>query len=381
MKKSFILLVLLFFSFVNIVLADNVYNKVSSVELFEIEDGVWSQKEPVLMYMGEDISVIYPYGSGLRTLSVYSGVGNEKGLKYSFENTLEDSYVSFFLYNGSVYTISVNFGISFFDEKAKLVELEEDENVVYDDFYVNNDLNNNRVIVLGVKRDFSVENLNCSIKVVDANGVSDLSCTTENLEEMFKENYYNLLNNLNKNYYDKKEDNYVEIKDNKLRFYSDDVFIFEDEPNKNEKFNKVQIVDDKIIAIKNRVLYSGDAGIYSDKIVIYDFDGKVLQEIADNSGYIDYVVNDENKELIILKKYLDGVCSFYYGGNYACKNTFSYDVYELNPKYGDSGVLGNLDGLGDIVTNPETEDIAILLFVVLLIVSFIIIIKRKRIDF
>lgn len=59
MKKSFILLVLLFFSFVNIVLADNVYNKVSSVELFEIEDGVWSQKEPVLMYMGEDIALWY----------------------------------------------------------------------------------------------------------------------------------------------------------------------------------------------------------------------------------------------------------------------------------------------------------------------------------
>lgn len=381
MKKSFILLALLFFSFVNIVLADNVYNKVSSVELFEIEDGVWSQKEPVLMYMGEDIAVIYPYGIGLRTLSVYSGVGNEKELKYSFKNTLKDSYVSFFLYKDSVYTISNNFGISYFDDKAELVELEEDENVVYDDFYVNNDLNNNRVIVLGVKRDFSAENLNCSIKVVDANGVSDLSCTKESLEEMFREDYYNLLNNLNKNYYDKEEGNYVEIKDNKLRFYSDDVFIFEDEPNKNENFSKVQIVDDKIIAIKNRVLYSGDAGIYSDKIVIYDFDGNVLQEIADNSGYIDYVVNDENKELTVLKKYLDGVCSFYYGGNYDCKNTFSYDVYELNPKYGDSGVLGDLDGLGDIVTNPETEDIAILLFVVLLIVSFIIIIKRKRIDF
>ena len=263
MKKSFILLALLFFSFVNIVLADNVYNKVSSVELFEIEDGVWSQKEPVLMYMGEDIAVIYPYGIGLRTLSVYSGVGNEKGLKYSFKNTLEASYVSFFLYKDSVYTISNNFGISFFDDKAELVELEEDENVVYDDFYVNNDLNNNRVIVLGIKRDFSAENLNCSIKVVDANGVSDLSCTTENLEEMFKDDYYNLLNNLNKNYYDNKENNYVEIKDNKLRFYSDNVFIFEDEPNKNENFSKVQIVDDKIIAIKNRVLYSGDAGIWN----------------------------------------------------------------------------------------------------------------------
>ena len=124
-----------------------------------------------------------------------------------------------------------------------------------------------------------------------------------------------------------------------------------------------------------------ESGIYSDKIVIYDFDGNVLQEIADNSGYIDYAVNDENKELTVLKKYLDGVCSFYYGGNYDCKNTFSYDVYELNPKYGDSGVLGDLGNLGEIVTNPETEDIAILLFVVLLIVSFIIIIKRKRIDF
>ncbi len=171
--------------------------------------------------------------------------------------------------------------------------------------------------------------------------------------------------------------------DNKLKFYQNDELLFEKElDNTIDKWGKVSIMDSNVVIIGKKIISSLDGYQYSDKIFIYDYKGDLVQVIADNSEYFDLAVDSEQKNLVVLKQYIDGICEDIYFSQISCDSKFSYDIYSINNKLDLEGSIskpadGNIDQ-PIVLPNPDTDDLILLLFIGLVVSSSFLVYKSRK---
>ena len=242
--------------------------------------------------------------------------------------------------------------------------------------------------------DVTYDNLSCDmIKLSeDKTSVEYMDCNKENVVKYFPELDYKIENNLVFKVYDVNDKKFVVYNNNSLQYYYDGNLEFEIKNALNEKIIKVNFVGDCIILIKEMQIDS-KIGLYNDKIEILDLEGNLIQEIKQNYRYLDFLFDKDSKELYVLKSYFDGICNNTYNNDFTCPTYLSYDIYDVNKVYYNLVGLGNSDIMMDSemedvlseknnsIVNPSTEDIAIMLFILLLIGSIVIVIKKKKIEF
>jgi len=296
-----------------------------------------------------------------------------------------NNFVSF--YNSDIFNVNVKFLDNGNLDDAVNLDLSQ-YFVKYGYRYWVTSIDDGSYVIITIGEDFALDNLSCGMVSIsdDLTTVSNVDCDLDNINKYFSDVVYEYENNLNDKYYDIKDNKFVVIDDDgSLKYSEDGNIVFKvDDLKDNESFGKVAFFDDKIIVIKN--IEIDFSGTYSDKVLIYDLNGNVLQEISDNSDISSFAISEDEKEVLISNEYLGG-CSHdgylgseFFGhdsyGNYIeyCNNYYTYTIYKLNEN---NGILGDLT---DVIKNPDTKDVAILLTIMLFVINFIIFIKLKKIE-
>lgn len=248
-----------------------------------------------------------------------------------------------------------------------------------DDFKINK-YENDYMLFLK-KNNFSLDNLSCVIAKInsDFEYVDKVDCSLENLNKYFSDVVYEYSNNLNgKVYYHDDEDLFVSD-NHTLSFYKSGELIENITYLEYEEISDIVKVNDKVVVTKRVNIRNSDK--YIDEILIYDEKGILLQEINDNSAYVALNTKGDNGDFMVLKRYTDGLCGLgSYGSRYLyCDNKLSYDVYSLKEEIIDITDTTNNDS--NVISNPDTHDIAIFSFIILLLGSLLLVVIRKKIDF
>ncbi len=289
------------------------------------------------------------------------------------------------------------------------IKIEEDfTGYNFNDYDIYNE--NNKIIFLIKKSNYSEKNFQCKMFEItnSFDSFKTLNCNLENLEKYFPEDAFEYKNNLIKKGYDTKDDYLVVADDSTLRLSKGNELIFEKQiDNDYEKFVKALFIKNKIIVIKQRIIPNGsdiytslrhykkldNPMTFSDSILVYDFKGNLLQTIFENASYMDIAVKEDEAEFAVSKRYIYGLSSFVYSGNFGSAVNYNYEVYKFNTKYSLEGDYLDSENIGENVVypddyvdekvdvNPDTEDLALIMFIVLLVISFVIVIKNRKLDF
>ncbi len=322
----------------------------------------------------EDYEYIYPYDNNYLVFDVIPLVENfPKGMiiTYKFNVYLFDNNFN----KTKELTISELFNQDFFSKKVD----------VYSD---------SEGIVLMLRHpEFSYDHGSCEMYKIDNNfsKINQIDCSTDNIVKYYPTIAFEAGKSLLDKAYDVRKKYLAVIEDEKLNFYNNDKLIFskEVENKKNEKFIDVSIFKNAVAVIKERkirdcetleILYE----TYSDEILIYDYEGNLLQTIHENASYLNLFSKEENNELYVYKRYTDGICTDVYEGHLNCPTRFSYDVYTLNEKNDNYEIVLGVSynkppGLS--LKNPDTGDIALVILSGMITVSLIMLIKYKKMDF
>ncbi len=210
----------------------------------------------------------------------------------------------------------------------------------------------------------------------------------EEAKELFPETIYEIDNNLVGKYYDIKDEYIVISNPNFVTFYNGNDILFEKEVENPgfEKFTNVAIIKNRVLVIKQRIIAPPDAqtyqwnlsvpSSYSDEILVFDYQGNHLQTIFNNSAFLDLDVNDKEDKFAVLRVYTDGLCTAVYSGYFQCPSLITYDAYTFNPDY---DIEGNL--VKPSIENPDTEDILIIVLIIVLGITCFVMIRNRKVEF
>lgn len=292
---------------------------------------------------------------------------------YDDEHTIEDETVPPTMY---VYILdkelnlkkTINLGEEFFYEGYSL----------HDDEIFKVTLTKDGEYLFALENGEDTEEKSCSLAKIDKdyNGTL-LDCNTDKLRESFPDYSYEEDNDLKDVLYDKLDNKLVYLKDNKLSYLEDDKEKFNIEINEETKIKEFKLMNDYLIAINYSTIDNVEGENlgenYISELSVYDKEGKLVQNIKDNSAFVGLDVNNETNQFVVLKKYVDGICNYSYAGNLSCETEMKYDVYQVK------GATTKVDD--STVDNPDTHDLIIIMFGMLILGSLGFIIFRKKLEY
>ncbi len=427
MKKFFYLVIVLFLS-INIVSAKpyEVFVKKNIEEkIVDIKDLYHGTKKHKVFYAGDKIIARYYFYPHVWPVTVSSSVllvGTNEKIEIG---SLADGIRELYYVDGKY--INVDYSYSYFyNNDVKKYDLEVKFQILNDDFTINKvietvesgftstevkNLNINFVkhendyVFLVELAGLSKDNFKSIIFKTDSDltNVETVEFNMDNLKKYFPDIALGFEKDIYGKYYAVKDDYLVVSEEKKLSFYNKNELVFEKtfDDDDASSFNKVKIIGNKIIVIKNKKITYLDDLIYSDSLLIYDFNGNLIQTIFENRAILDIDLNVEKEEFVLFTKYTDGICDAGgYDDHLMCTEHFVYDVYGFNLKYDQNGNLvlpGDTDtkpGVDDSgedkkddgtsggeQVNPDTEDVALSILLALLVISLVITIRNKKLEF
>lgn len=282
-----------------------------------------------------------------------------------------------YLYSSNGWVYDYSWDIYKFDKNLDLV-IKHSLKDVYDSKeykgeleYYNFDYDDSSMYIMLKENNFDFNKIKddnkngCQIYKVsyDLKKSEELDCNYENYSKYFSNYNYRLVNNIKENEFEVRENEKVFIKDDKLEYYKDDKLVFNIKAEDETSYSKVKFLNDKIILLHEKI-YNVGSSHYIGELLVYDLEGNKLQTISDNSSYIDFDVDTENNKIVVSELYLDGVCNGTYYFQYGdCNALAGFEVYELAKK--------------EVISNPETDDFVLILFIGVLIISAIIFFKTN----
>ena len=161
-----------------------------------------------------------------------------------------------------------------------------------------------------------------------------------------------------------------------LEIYDNSGLLVKKSHEKYFEFTNVQILNNHIILTGSYKAGDGFASSRSS-ILVYDFNGELLQVVENNSKHMALRIDKEN--FLVSRFYVEGTCDFHSGGDVEFWDEESCNTYMYHESYDLVSDTGVKDVITNTTKNPDTVAVSIIgLLIVAGITVYIVRINRKK---
>lgn len=151
-----------------------------------------------------------------------------------------------------------------------------------------------------------------------------------------------------------------------LKVYEGETEVLKKQDKNYSEYTDVKIINDNIVLTALYTVGEGYASSKSD-ILIYDFDGNLIQKISNNSKYM--AIEENVESFVVTRFYVEGTCDYKTGGDVEVWDSSSCNTYLYHENYSlvKSGFIGETVGKTE---NPDTAAVSIIGLLIITGVAF-----------